>query len=178
MNSYRVVVVLVCTDVVSRIWVACWSKLNVDILTDACWDHAFFLVTDFEIWCLRWQNVQPLRRWWVIDNTDFKCMCFIYFKTCEFDNWRGGLENSIGANCVKNVMGSDRIRINTFASVDQLLLNLEHILRLRNRNLIQLNPSCSLWQLGLIWGSQIIRASSLRVVPVSNVEVCKPSSGF
>lgn len=177
MNSYRVIVVFVSTKAVSCIRVACRSELHIDIFTDTSRNHAFFLVTDFEIRCLGWQNVQPLRCWRVIDYSDFKCMCFINFKPCKFYNWWWCLEYTIRSYCIKHVVGSNWICSYTLTSVDKLLLNFKDILRLRNRNLIELY-TCSFRQLWFIWRSEIIRISSLRIVSVSIVWNCKSSSRF
>lgn len=31
-----------------------WSELNIDVLTDTRWDHAFFIILNFEKWSLWW----------------------------------------------------------------------------------------------------------------------------
>ncbi len=165
MYSYCVVIVLV-SIAVTWVLAAGWSELDIYILAYTSWNHAFFLVTDFKIGCLGWQNVQPLRSWRVIDDSDFKSMCFIYFETCKFNNWWRCLEYTIRANCVEHVMGSNWICCNTFASANKFLLNFKHVLRLRNRDLINLDSPCSFRQLRFVRCSNVISSSSLWIVSV------------
>lgn len=53
-NSNRVVVI--------GILVWCWSKLDIDVFSNASREHAFLIVPYFEIGSLRRQYVQPLGR--------------------------------------------------------------------------------------------------------------------
>ena len=119
MNPNCVVVILISRQNV------CWvlrgargCKLNIYVFADSSGDHAFFLVTDFEVRSLWWQNVQPLRSRRIVDYSHFKSMGFISFKTCKF-NYRGRcLKNSIGADGIKGIVGSYGIHSDTLASVN------------------------------------------------------------
>ena len=91
-DSYGIVKVLV---LVVR------SELNVDVLADSRRDHPFFVVLYLKIWGLRWQNVQPLWRWRVVDDFNFQNMRFPKFKTGKLNHGGRCAEKSIGANCIK-----------------------------------------------------------------------------
>ena len=83
--------------IVVLVLVQCGSELDVDLLSDSGWDHAFLVVPNFEVVGLWRQNVQSLRRWGVVDQSQFHSVRFICLKTSEFDHGGGSSEDAIGA---------------------------------------------------------------------------------
>jgi hypothetical protein len=129
MNSNRVVVILVGRENVSLVLGSTrWSKLHIDVFTHSSGDHTLFLVTDFEVWGLGRQNVQPLGCRGVVDNTDLKSVSFIRFETRKFyHRWRC-LENAVRSNSVKCIVSSYWVHSDALASVDQFFLDLHNVL--------------------------------------------------
>lgn len=84
-NSDCIVIVLVRRKHIMLV-LSCtgWRELNVDVFADSCWHHASLLVANFEVGRLWGQNVQPLRRRRVVDNSDFESVSFICLETCKF----------------------------------------------------------------------------------------------
>ena len=86
-DSHRVIVVLV--------FIHGWSELNVDVLCDACRNHALLLVTNFEVLGLRWQNVEALWGGRIVNQSQFHRVRFICLEAGKLnDAWRG-TEDSI-----------------------------------------------------------------------------------
>lgn len=77
-NPHRVVIVLV--------FVGGRRELNVDVFGYTGRDHAFLLVPYFEVARLRGQNVQPLWRRRVVNESEFHCVRFICLEARKFDN--------------------------------------------------------------------------------------------
>lgn len=128
-DADRVVVVTVGGERVGyRTALARWGELHVDVLAHASGNHAFLLVSDFEIGRLRWQDVQPLWRRRIVDHSHFESVGFVGLEPGEADHRRGHLENAVCAHSIEHVLVGDGVGGVTLASVDQLLLNLKDVL--------------------------------------------------
>ena len=88
----RIVVVLVLTT--------CWGELNVDFLCHTCGNHSFLIVSYFEVTGRRRQDVEPLRLWGVIDESQFHRVRLVRFETCKLDHVRWGAEYAIRAHSI------------------------------------------------------------------------------
>jgi len=88
-NAHRVVVVVEL--------VGCRCELDVDILSDTCRKHALFVIANFEIGGLWRQNVEPLRRWRIVKNSQFHCVRLVHFKARKLDDAWQRCEKAISA---------------------------------------------------------------------------------
>jgi hypothetical protein len=71
------------------------SELDVDVLGDTRWYHAFLIVLNFKVRSLGRQNVDSLRSRRVVNQTHFQRVGLACFKSSELDYAGTGLENAI-----------------------------------------------------------------------------------
>ena len=88
MNSDRIVIVLL-SLFDSR------SELDVYVLRDTRWYHAFLIVLNFKEVSLRRKNVDSLRGWGIVNQTHFQRVGLACFKSSELNHAGAGLENAI-----------------------------------------------------------------------------------
>ena len=124
-NPHRVVIVLVLVD--------CGRELNIDVFGYACRDHAFLLVPYFEVARLRGQNVQPLWRRRVVNESKFHRVRFICLETRKFDDTGRSAEDAIGANSIVHVFLGNAQTLVCLCLGDQPPLNLNLVLTVRRR---------------------------------------------
>lgn len=129
-NSNRVVVVLVGCHLLRL--ASSRGELDVDVFTDSSGNHAFLLVTDLEVGSLGRQDMQPLWGWRVVDYSNFQSVGFVDLKACKLDDCWRSLEDPIRSDCIKSVMLRNRVSDGAFAAVDEFLLHLQNISRLRD----------------------------------------------
>ena len=137
MNSNCVVVVLLRRHAIKTS--SCRSELDVDVFSNTSRNHALFWVSNLELLSLRWQNMQPLWRRTYVDQTDLQSVCFICFKTTEFNNWRWSLEDAIGTHRVERIVQSDWVGLVSLSSGQQIFLNINRVVWFWNGMLFNVN---------------------------------------
>jgi hypothetical protein len=60
-------------------------ELHVQVLAYTCWDHSLLVVLDLEVRSVGRQDVQTLRRWGIVDESDFDGVRLLGFEASELD---------------------------------------------------------------------------------------------
>ena len=128
-DSHGVVVVLVLIEG--------GRELDVDLLGDARRDHPLLLVADLEVVRLWGQDVEALGRGRVVDQPQLHRVRFIRLEAGELDDRGRGAEDAVGAHRVVGVLLRDRDRLVRLRLADDAPLNLDLVLTVRGRLVLQ-----------------------------------------
>ena len=86
-----------------------WGEVDVDVFTDAGWDHAFLIVLNLKVGCLWWQDVKPLWGWRVVDQFHFQNVGLSKFKASELSNRGICAEKAVSTNRVEFVVEAEMV---------------------------------------------------------------------
>lgn len=104
------------------------SELDVDVLADTRWDHTLLVVLDLEEGGARWQDVQSLRSWTIVDQLYLQSVCLAQLVASELHNaWRSA-ENAVAADSVELVELAEVVDLISFCFSQHLSLELDGLL--------------------------------------------------